>query len=225
MNFSENSHSGTRPEEFGANPKTAPQETFVTGVYRAVDEATAGGLDRLRNEEGIIPACKLGCCHCCRYHILTNVAEAHTLARYVRREMSVDQIDGLRKRTQQWHEWENSRPGRHPSTSGDEPTDLCNYDHCCPLLVDGACIAYPVRPLACRTHFVSSDPLSCGAANDPESTELAPAVLTSVVTAARPFTRTMRDHIENAGVDFSRSIMLLPHWLAIEMGWDFAVSP
>lgn len=225
MDFSENSHSGTRPGEFGANPETARQETFVTGVYRAVDEATAGRLDRLRSEEGIIPACKLGCCYCCRYHILTNVAEAHTLAQYVRRELSAGQIDELRLRTQQWHEWENSRPGRHPSTSGDEPTGLCNYDHCCPLLVDRACIAYPVRPVACRTHFVSSDPLSCGAANDPESTEQAPAVLTSVVTAASPFTRTMRNHIENAGVDFSRSIMLLPHWLAIEMGWDFAVSP
>jgi hypothetical protein len=30
----------------------------------------------------------------------------------------------------------------------------------------------------------------------------------------------LRAGIENAGLDFSRSIMLLPHWLALEMGWE-----
>jgi len=166
----------------------------------------------------------LGCCHCCRHHIIMNIAEAHNLAQYVKRELSVDQINDLRMRTQQWHEWDNSRPGRYPSTKIDEQTDLSNYDPCCPLLVDGACSAYPVRPVVCRTHFVRSHPQSCRAANDPESTEDAPVVLTSIVTAASPYSMAIRDHIENAGLDFSRSIMLLPHWLAIEMGWDFAIS-
>jgi hypothetical protein len=34
----------------------------------------------------------------------------------------------------------------------------------------------------------------------------------------------MREHVEEAGSDVSRSTMLLPHGLAIEMGWDFALS-
>jgi hypothetical protein len=106
----------------------------------------------------------------------------------------------------------------------DRQTDLANYDHCCPLLVNGACIAYAVRPVVCRTHFVRSPPLSCWAVNNPEFAEEPPLVLTSVVTATSPFTMAIRHHIENASLDFSRSIMLLPHWLAIEMGWDFAIS-
>jgi len=220
----ENSNFGMDPEEFGADIPITPRKNFVNGVYSAVDEAIACELDRLRSKEGIIPTCKLGCCHCCRQHILTNIAEAHTLAQYVKRELSVDQTNDLRMRTQQWHEWDNSRPGRYPSTNIDELTDLSNYDHCCPLLVNGACIAYPVRPVVCRTHFVCSHPLFCRAVNDPKSTEDAPVALTSVVTATSPFSRAIRDHIENAGLDFSRSIMLLPHWLAIEMGWDFAIS-
>ncbi len=224
MNLIGNSSVGMDPETSGADLPITPQEKFVNGVYSSVDEATAYGMDRLRSEDGIIPSCKLGCCHCCRFHILTNIAEAHTLAQYVKRESSVHQIDHLRMRTQQWHEWENSREGSYPSANIDERTDLSNYDHCCPLLVDGACSAYPVRPLVCRTHFVCSHPLSCCAINDPESTEDAPIVLTSVGTATYPFSMAIRDHIENAGLDFSRSIMLLPHWLAIEMGWDFAIS-
>jgi len=223
-NLIENGNFGMGPDELGADIPIAPQENFVNGVYSSVDEAIACGLDRLRREDGIIPACKLGCCHCCRYHILTNIAEAHTLAQYVKRELSIDQINDLRMRTQQWHEWDNSRPGRYPSANIDEQTDLSNYDHCCPLMVNGACIAYPARPVVCRTYFVSSHPPSCCAAKDPESMEDAPVVLTSVATTTSPFSMAIRDHIENAGLDFSRSIMLLPHWLAIEMGWDFAIS-
>ena len=225
MNLVENSNSGIGPEESGVDIPITRREDFVNGVYSSVDEATACRLDRLRSEEGIIPTCKLGCSHCCRYHILMNIAEAHALAQYVKRELSVDQINELRMRTQQWHEWDNSRPGRYQSANIGEQTDLSNYDHCCPLLVNGACSAYPVRPVVCRTHFVCSDPQSCTSVNDPESTEDAPVVLTSVVKATSPFSMAIRDHIENAGLDFSRSIMLLPHWLAIEMDWDFAISP
>jgi len=224
MNLIENRNLGMAPEEFGADIKITLIENFVNGVYSSVDEATACGLDRLRCEDGIIPTCKLGCCHCCRYHILMNIAEAHTLAQYVKRELSAGQIKNLRMRTQKWHEWDNSRPGRYLSTNIIEQTDFSNYDHCCPLLVNGTCSAYPVRPVVCRTHFVCSHPLSCCAANDPESSEDAPVVLTSVVTATSSISMAIRDHIENAGLEFSRSQMLLPHWLAIEMGWDFAIS-
>jgi len=220
----ENSNFGMGPEKFGADIPITPQENFVNGVYSSVDKAAASGLDRLRSEYGIIASCKLGCCHCCRQHILTNIAEAHNLAQYVRRELSTDQINALRMRTLQWHEWDNSRPGRYPSADIDAQTDLSNYEPCCPLLVNGTCIAYSVRPVVCRTHFVSSHPLSCSAATDPESTEDAPMKLTAVVTATSPFSMAIRDHIENAGLDFSRSIMLLPHWLALKMDWDFAIS-
>lgn len=223
-NLIENGNFSTGPEELGADIPLTPQENFVNDVYSSVDEAIACGLDRLRLEDGITPACTLGCCHCCRFHIPTNIAEAHTLAQYVKRELSVEQINDLRTRTQQWHEWDNSRPGRYSSADIDEQTDLSNYDHCCPLMVNSTCIAYPARPVVCRTHFVSSYPHFCCAAKDPESTEDTPVVLTSVATTARPFSKTIKDHIENTGLDFSRSIMLLPHWLAIEMGWDFAIS-
>lgn len=217
-------HAGTGPGESGAGIVFGSQEDFVCSVYRAVDEATACELERLRNEESIIPMCRLGCCHCCRFHIPMNIAEARTLARYIRRELSSTQMRDLRMRTRRWHQWEHSRPGRYPSARFDEPADLSGYDHCCPLLVDGACIAYPVRPIVCRTHFVRSHPASCCAANDRESTADAPVALMSVVTASRPFAGAIRDHIEDAGLDFSRSILLLPHWLALEMGWDFGLA-
>ena len=208
----------------GADIPISPVENFAGDVYSSVDKAAVCELARLRREDGIISSCKSGCCQCCRYHILSNITEARTLAQYVKRKFSQDQITDLRRRTQKWHEWDNSRPGRYPSAGSGETTDFSGYEHCCPLLVNGKCSAYPVRPVVCRTHFVCSHPRFCCTANDPESTEAPPVVLTSVVTATSPFSMAIRCHIERAGLDFSRSIMLLPHGLAIEMGWDFAIS-
>jgi Fe-S-cluster containining protein len=223
-NLTEKGNIGMDTEKFGTEIRSSLQKDFANGVYASVDEATACELDRLRSQDGIIPACKLGCCHCCRYLIVTNIVEARALAQYIKLEFSSQQVKELRIRTRQWHEWDQSRRAGVPSASIDGRTDLSSYDHGCPLLVDGACSAYSVRPVVCRTHFVNSIALACRSAIDPESAEDPPATLMSVVKAASPFAEAVRDHIEKMGLDFSRSVMLLPHWLAIEMGWEFALS-
>jgi Fe-S-cluster containining protein len=215
---------GARAGKSAAGIPITPQEKFVTGVYASLDAAIARELDRLCREEEIIPSCTSGCPHCCRYHIMTNSAEAHTLARYIKREMSQARIRELRMRTRQWHEWDNSRPGRYPPAKAETRTDIPSHDYRCPLLAHGSCIAYPVRPVVCRTHFVRSHPRSCRAAHDPESADPAPVVIRSVVASAGRFTEAIKGRIEKTGVDYSRSILLLPHWLAIEMGWDFSLS-
>lgn len=225
MNVIENTDSGMAHGKVGADIPITPQEKFVNCVYSSLDEAIACGLDQLRSGDGIIPTCTWGCSHCCRNHIVTNVAEAHALAQYIKREFSIGQISSLRIRTKQWHEWNDYRPGRYPSANIREQTDLSSYDHCCPLLVNGTCSAYPVRPVVCRTHYICSHPRFCREANDPESTTPPPVAITSIIKETSQFLVTIRDYIESAGWNFSRSIMLLPHWLAIQMGWDFAITP
>jgi Fe-S-cluster containining protein len=222
MSRIENREIGVVSGKPGAFTRTTPEESFVRRVYASLDEAIADGLERLRSRKGVIANCRLGCSHCCRFHIPLSIVEAHTLSQHIQREFSESQIRSLRMRTLQWHEWDGSRPGRHPSGALQKQTDLSAYDHCCPLLIDGACSAYLARPFVCRTHFVSSHPWYCLAANDPESTEDAPVALTSILTETNRFSTAIRDHVEQSGVDFCRSIMLLPHWLAIQMGWDFA---
>ena len=212
-------------EDIRADLPMTPEETFLKAVYSLVDEAVARALHRLHTETGIVPSCQLGCCHCCRYRIVTNIAEVRTLAQHVKREFSPEQRQALRRRTQQWHEWDDSLRGRRPSADMAGQTDLSRYEPYCPLLVSGACSAYGVRPMVCRTHFVSSPPLACHAANDPETAEEPPLVIQPVVTETNPFSMGIKEYIEKAGWDYSRSMTLLPHGLAIEMGWDFAVSP
>jgi len=197
------------------------QERFVKNVYSVVDDAIACELDHLRTTKGIIPTCESGCSHCCRHHILTNGLEAHAMARYIKREFSKQQITDLRMRTQQWHVWDRRMPGRYPRKDMDGLTDLSNYKHLCPLIVNGACSAYQARPVVCRIHYVSSPVLSCCDSRDRTSSAAAPATIRSIETAARPFSRALKDHIVRQGLDFSRSVMLLPHWLAEEMEWNF----
>ncbi len=201
-----------------------PQESLINAIYSSVDAATSRELARLHREEGITPPCRAGCFYCCRFHIVTNLAEAHLLAQYVRKTFSVEQMAALRTRTHQWHAWDSSRPGR-PAPAATAQADLSAYEHCCPLLVEGACSAYPARPMVCRTHYVSTHPRSCQAASEAASGENPPVVLTSVKLSASPFAREIRAQIENAGLDFARATMLLPQCLALEMGWDFAITP
>jgi Fe-S-cluster containining protein len=200
------------------------REKFVRSLYAALDEVITAGLERLRVEEGLHPTCTSGCAHCCRFHILTNLAEAQTLAHYIKREWPAEQIAALERRTRQWHAWDHSRPGRPGSNPIEAGIDLSQYESCCPLLVDNRCSAYAVRPIICRTHFVSTPPGFCQAANDPAPAAAVPLTLAALTAAGDPFGQRIRRHLEESGWDYDRTLMLLPHWLAIAMGWDFGIA-
>lgn len=194
-----------------------PRERLAREVYGRVDDAVDRELGRLRRDEGIVASCKRGCCSCCGQHIQTNPAEAHALGQYIRRTFSAQQIGGLRRRMRQWHAWDGARRKGEPTA--ERPG---GWDPRCPLLVQRACSAYPARPIICRTHYVSSDPAACRPSHDDRPVDQAPVVLTPILHAVQPLSQPLRAAIEADGLEFSRSIMLLPHWLAIEMGWDFA---
>lgn len=200
------------------------QDNFIKSIYSSADEATGRELNRLYVEEGVIPACGPGCYHCCDQHVFTNIVEARVLAHHIKREFSGDQIESLRIRTQKWHEWDETRLCRHRATRMNEKF-ICPARQFCPMLVEGKCSVYAMRPLICRTHFVCSDSSACRSPNDPEHIKDDPVVLASVLVATNSFSAQIREHIEKAGLNYYASIMLLPHLLAIEMDWDFANSP
>jgi Fe-S-cluster containining protein len=205
-----------------AGPAMSAREILVARVYAAVDEAAGREIDRLKREEGVIPSCRRGCSGCCcGQHIQTNVLEAHALGRFIKRTFSKRQIDELRRRTYQWHIADDVRRGR-PGDAIIHDEHLSGDALCCPMLVEQVCSAYPVRPIICRTHYVSSNPSACRVPNGRHSVGAAPVTLTSIIEATHPLANALRAGIETTGCDYSHSIMLLPHWLAIEMGWDFA---
>jgi Fe-S-cluster containining protein len=202
----------------------AEQDNFMNQLHSSVDEAVRHELDRLKVEEGIVPTCKAGCFQCCGQHILISIAEAKALAHYIQREFTQPQIDDLKIRTQEWHKWDDSRPVRPRLTEKNEQPSVYTH-HYCPMLVEGVCSAYPVRPVTCRSHFVSSPPPVCKPFYDPDLNKERPVAVSSVLLVTKPHSTKIRHFIENSGLYSESSIMLLPHWLAVEMHWDFAISP
>jgi len=201
-----------------------PEENFVSRIYHSVDKAARRELLFLRSKNGIIPTCKRGCFECCKQHILINRSEAHALGQFVRRTFSADETDAFRLRTRQWHDWNDNRLGRYPSTGLNQSPDSSGDRPFCPLLVKGSCSAYPMRPITCRTHFVCSSPSFCRFRYNPAFEKTKPLALISVVTATNQFSNRLRDRMNKKRSDFSFETMLLPHWLAIEMCWEFAIS-
>lgn len=211
-------------QKYKALIPVTPQERLVRGVYGRIDAAADRELGRLRREEGVVSSCKRGCANCCGQYIQTNPAEAHALGQYIKRTFSVRQVDGLQRRTRQWLAWDGARRKADDPADRSAGPELLGYEPCCPMLVDRACSAYPVRPAICRTHYVSSDPADCRPSHDLRPVEHVPVVLASILNATRPLAQPLRAVSKSAGDDFSRSIMLLPHWLTIEMGWEFGTE-
>jgi hypothetical protein len=211
-------------EDDTENIPNTPEEDFVSRIYHSVDEAADRELLLLNSKNGITPTCKRGCFECCKQFILINRSEAHALGQHIRRHFSIKEIIELRFRTRQWHLWNDNRPGRYQFSGIRQPADTYGDRPFCPLLVDGSCSAYPMRPITCRIHFVCSSPTFCHFSNNHEIKESDPTALSSVVTATNLFSKRLRNRINKNGSDFSLETMLLPHWLAIEMCWDFAIS-
>lgn len=194
---------------------------FTSQVYRCVDRAANQVLARLQAEDGIVPSCHPGCCACCKQHILATAVEAHALTEYIRMEFSAGQVRMLKERTRRWLSWDRLRLQPSASAASQWEDEAAGHP-ACPLLIDGICSVYPMRPITCRTHFVSTPPRYCRHDNDPQTSGSSPLSLSEVVRAAAPFSAMIRYRIEAGGGDYLKSIMLLPHWLSIEMGWELA---
>ncbi len=197
-------------------------ETYITDLYKDIDETAALYLKHLKEVSGIVPTCKLGCYSCCQSYILINNIEAHILSQYIKREFTISQINALKLKTQNWFDWENSSPGRYPGNTVKSEKHLPGDDHYCPLLLNGACSIYPARPIICRASFVYSPSGACNKTKTGYTPHL--KVLTSIMAEIAPHTQALKTHIERTGINYSTSLMLLPHWLAREMNWHFVMS-
>lgn len=78
-------------------------------------------------------ACRAGCSWCCSLVAESSVPEVLAIARYLRETLDADQLAVCLSEIERV--LEERRSGRRPQ---------------CPLLKDGLCTVYPIRPLTCR---------------------------------------------------------------------------
>ena len=114
--------------------KSLPGADLALEACALVDLSVAEALARAR-QAGRAPACGAGCAACCCQPIPLTPLEALLLTRYAH----------LRLRPE-----ERAPLARNHAAALALPPLRRN----CPLLLDGRCAAYVVRPLACRRYLV-----------------------------------------------------------------------
>ncbi len=122
-------------------------------LHQAFD--TFDGNVRIQCEEEPDLACARGCAFCCTLRVCATAPEVLLIARYVRAlnsrllERGIDLVDLVRTTDRK--------------TRGlGEAERLAIHTHC-PFAMQGVCVIYPVRPLACRGH-ASFDRKACAQA-------------------------------------------------------------
>lgn len=122
--------------------------TMVRPVKAAMKEASERAsvrrlhvfLDRIK--------CRAGCSSCCSRMIHVSVAEA-----LVMHESLIA--------SGKWPEVRKRAVAQKPVAASASPMAWFKMNIKCPVLEDGMCGAYDVRPTPCSTHFAESDPSLC----------------------------------------------------------------
>jgi Fe-S-cluster containining protein len=133
-----------RTAEFREALKVIGMNEFVREFYEVLDDAIA-------QEKGLV-SCSKGCHFCCRQNVHTYKAEAQVIAQYCqenRIDIPKNYLNEQVKYT--WRELAKTEVGW------------------CVFLKNGECSIYPVRPMACRNHFVISPPERCDVVKFPST--------------------------------------------------------
>jgi Fe-S-cluster containining protein len=132
-------------------------------AYAEFDVSVARLVKKARTEVSI--PCAIGCSHCCHDVAWALQPEVDELAERVR-SMPSAKRERILERVRQWLAGMRAA-GLDPD---DTSPDLRTYHRAhltCPLLEAGHCLAYDLRPLSCRAHYVVA-PDARGCANRAE---------------------------------------------------------
>jgi hypothetical protein len=121
----------------GDGPGTGLSE-FVADAHAFVDRVVDAEVAKGPTHER--PVCCAGCAACCHLHTVALAPEVLAIAKHVDREFSDDARESLRQRMQ----------SHIDATQGLTAEKRRQLRLPCPLLVEGRCSVYAVRPLSCR---------------------------------------------------------------------------
>ncbi len=181
----------------------------VLRVYQGCEAASAAKLAQLATT-GVTPSCTVGCSHCCSLEVPTTRAEGETLVAWITEHRTADELEMIRTRLRSWLVWYRTEYPRLLAAGRTRVEAFFRAGPPCPLLEAGQCSAYPVRPVTCRTHYVSSPASVC----DPAVGSGDADVMVAVPSATYEHVAEIRRVIEKQGGNFLASIHLLPEWLA-----------
>jgi hypothetical protein len=123
---------------FSPDRATTPIADFVADAHGFVDRVVEASVAAAPPNER--PVCCAGCTACCHLHTVALPPEVLAIARHVECEFSSEAREALRQRMAAHVE----------ATQGLDAARRRQLRLPCPLLVEGRCSVYAVRPMSCR---------------------------------------------------------------------------
>ena len=146
----------------------------LSEMYESIDKLN-DSLFEFASKQGQTIACHKGCEWCCHQPVFALDYELEYLNNYINTNFTPAQQEKIKTRAIKKQEKLNPLEG----------DALLNAKYACPLLQNGACIAYPARPMACRI-YLSTNLKSClKFYNEPEDKNSFPALLDFPMRAGR----------------------------------------
>ena len=160
----------------------------VKKIYQNID-LLIETLLKLAQKENTIIYCRKGCSWCCHQPVYALTHEVLLLQDHFTNNFSEKEREDLNKLA---HE-------KDKKLSPLKNEALLNSKHPCPLLKDGACIAYEVRPMACRI-YLSLNLNSCeNYFTNPEDKTNYPQVMHFPLQAGRMMNEGFKAALKQAG--------------------------
>jgi Fe-S-cluster containining protein len=192
------------------------RRSLALKVFHEVDDLVDREIAR-SVETGRTPTCAKGCSHCCREELYAPRAEAEAIVDWL--DSSAPHVlDGLKARIAAWLAWYRSEFPALVARGIARRDAFYSHGPACPALVDDTCAIYPVRPMFCRTHYVTSPVDACRPGGDPARLDAPIQRMTTLFARAAPIGTRLRALVEAQGADFQATVHLLPEWLAHLLG-------
>lgn len=138
-------------------------------------------------------ACENGCSYCCHYHVYAYPIEIFAIVEYVKTLSDAEQNSIRKQLTINLEKISNLTVDQHIATNIR-----------CALLGDGGrCVAYDVRPVACRKHH-SVDGVSCKVTFDNPSSSMKNTLVEAREIVGTGFIFALKMGTESVGLDTTR---------------------
>ena len=121
----------------------------IESMYKAIDGLNES-IIALAKRQKMDVACHKGCQWCCHQVVYANSYELHFLSEKIKKTYSSEKIS----------KWLNAAENKYNTTSKMNQEQLATHKSPCPLLENGICSTYEVRPMACRI-YLSANLESC----------------------------------------------------------------
>ena len=114
----------------------------VRAMYALVDEVI-DAFTKYAEQHQKAPDCKKGCSWCCFQPVFVNSYELDTLNKYIGGKFPEEEQTAIYGKA----------IGKYSKTKALKGEQLLHSKHACPLLQNGMCSVYEMRPVACRIYL------------------------------------------------------------------------